>query len=119
MTDLTDVEAVRGALALLCRNPDTRITGRALDAPNRWRPYSVRHPETGLFFTDAGAWDFIADALQARAAVTCLPPTAAMPDHAYYLIEGNAFDRRIYMKIAIRPPLRKVIGLSFHYEDPR
>ena len=119
MTDLTDVEVVRGALVLLCRNPDMRITGRALDTANRWKPYSVRHPQTDMVFTDAGAWEYIADMIQEGSRLTCLPPTVQMPDHAYYLIEGRAEGRRIYMKVAIRPPLRKIIGLSFHYEDPR
>jgi len=119
MTDLTDVEAVRGALVLLCRDPRMRITGRSLNTANRWMPYSVRHPQTGMIFTDAGAWEYISDSIEGGSSLTCLPPTSQLPDHAYYLIEGRSDGRGIYMKVAIRPPLRKIIGLSFHYEDPR
>jgi hypothetical protein len=82
-------------------------------------PYTVRHPETGLFFTDVGAWEFIADCLKAHCGLKCIQPTQCHPAHSYYLLENGAGHRRIYMKIAIRAEIRKVIGLSFHYEDPR
>lgn len=114
MIDLSDVAAVRAALILLCRHPAKRITGRGLDEANRWRPYAVKDPDTLMWFTDDGAWNFIADCYQRNCPLLCKPPTGTFPDHSYVAVELG-----IYMKVAIRPPFPKIIGLSFHYEDPR
>jgi hypothetical protein len=32
--------------------------------PCRWFPYEVLHPESGLPFTEVGAWNFIADLIE-------------------------------------------------------
>jgi hypothetical protein len=114
MVDLTDVESVRLALASMCRDPAKRIIARNLELENFWAPYTVRNPDTFMPFTDAGAWDFIADCLEANVKTTCIPPSEKYPDHAYYLVEGARTGQAIYMKIAIRPGLKHVIGVSFH-----
>ncbi len=43
-----------------------RKTGRALGFPIEWTPSKVKHPELeGYFFTEMGAWEFVADKLEA------------------------------------------------------
>jgi hypothetical protein len=70
-------------------------------------------------FTDAGAWEFIADCLCGGVPIKCHPPTIEFPDHAYVMIAApDGEGRRIYMKIAIRSGVKKIIGVSFHYEQP-
>jgi hypothetical protein len=116
MIDLTDVEAARPCLALLCRDPGKRINPPAIDLPNDWRPFTVTHPTFLSRFNDAGAWEFIADCLEQGAPITCKPPSPEHPDHAYVMIEAGEGMKRVYMKIAIKPGLAKVVGISFHYE---
>ena len=119
MIDLSDVESIRSALVKLCGNPVSRITGRAQDVRNYWEPMTVREPDTQMFFTDEGAWDFIADSLQSGAAIKYKEPTSEFPDHAYYFIDAGTGDKPIYMKIALRAELKKVVGISFHYSEPK
>ena len=119
MADFKDVEAVRPALRTLCLDRSSRINGRNADSANRWRPFTVREPDTQMLFTDEGAWEFIADCLRDGCPVECMPPTPAFPDFAYYMVKAVRGDKKIYMKIAIRPPVRIIVGVSFHYEDKR
>lgn len=119
MIDLSDVESVRSALAQMCRNPAMRVTGRLHDVPNRWEPMTVREPDTQMYFTDDGAWHFIADLLVSGAQAKCIPPSDKFPDFAYYLVEATGGFTLIYMKVALQKEVKKVIGLSFHYSDPR
>ena len=118
MSDLSDVEANRKNLEWLCRNPKTRTNWPLIQIErHRWQPYSVTEPSSLSVFTDDGAWEFIADCLRAGAPVSYKPPSEEHPDHAYVMVEAPAGgDRRIYMKVAIRPGLKKIIGISFHYE---
>jgi hypothetical protein len=114
--DLSDVESIRPALIVMCRNPLARVNPPNLDLQrHRWKPFTVRDPQSLSLFTDAGAWDFISDCLESGGDVTCKPPSAEHPDHAYVMISNGGGSRRIYMKIAIKPGLRKLIGVSFHY----
>lgn len=119
MVDLSDVESIRLALAQMCRDPAMRVTGRLQDVANRWEPMTVREPDTQMLFTDDGAWHFIADLLTSGAPTKCITPTDEYPDFAYYLIEKSTHSKPIYMKIALRRDAKKVVGISFHYSDPR
>src|SRR5712691_2340245 len=60
-----DLDSRRRELAVLARNKKLRVQAWSRDAPNDWRPTQVRNPNAeGLFFTDVGAWHFIADLLE-------------------------------------------------------
>lgn len=112
--------AVRAWLVARCRNALKRTDGRKMQIDNRWEPSTVRHPDHRMFFSESGAWDFIADAIEEGITLKPLPPTQKYPDYAYYMVAANDVrDRRIYMKIACHPDIDMVIGISFHYEDPR
>lgn len=109
-------DAIRSWFAQRCRVPATRTTGRQLGIANRWEPNTVRHPELHSIFTDAGAWDFIADCLESGENFQSIPPTDAFQDYAIYMLHLPIFgERRIYMKLACRQGLDMVIGVSFHY----
>ena len=112
----------RQHLARLCEDRNRRINGRNLNVPNRWWPERVTHPDLRMKFSDAGAWDFIADCLRDMDGVQVKtidqlerPP---IPGH-YMLVTVGSGSRRIYIKIAYFDRSDTVLGVSFHYEDPR
>lgn len=117
MPDYSDIESMRSLLEKVCRMPEGRVNPPEIDIANRWQPYLVTEPSTLSRYTDAGAWEFIADCLQDGCPVRYKPPSELFPDHAYELIAapGNG-GQNIYMKVAIRPKFRRLIGLSFHYD---
>lgn len=121
MVDLSDVEAVRPYPIRMCRSPALRINPPNLDIQkHNWRPFTVIEDATRSKYTDAGAWAFIADCLQAGAETECKPPTSEHRDYAYVMKCADAPGaRRIYTKIAIIPPHVRVLGISFHFEQPR
>jgi hypothetical protein len=97
--------------------PTGRINWPEIDIANNWKPFTVVHPGTLGLFNDSSAWEFIADRLQDGTHVRYKPPSAAYPDHAYELLaQPQDGSKRIYMKVAIRPGVKKLIGISFHYE---
>lgn len=114
------MDALKAWLISRCRDSLSRTDGRKMQIAHRWEPSTVRHPDHRMFFSEDGAWDFIADNIYEGTTLHSLPPTEAHPDYAYYMLAANDVrDRRIYMKIAKLPDLDMVVGISFHYEDPR
>lgn len=114
--------AIRAWFVLACRNPARRTDGRRLGIAHRWEPFTVRHPELPFYFTESGAWDFIADCIEAGEDLRHIPPSDDFPDYAVFMVHMPIYgDRRIYIKVARRPALDRVIGVSFHYstEDYR
>src|SRR5687768_15208684 len=112
----------RERLARLCEDRSKRINGRNLNVPNRWSPDQVMHPDLHMRFSEAGAWDFIADCLRDLEGIQIKtidrleqPP---VPGH-YMLVSVGRGIRRIYIKIAHLAAGDTVLGISFHYEDPR
>jgi hypothetical protein len=73
----------------------------------------VCDPETGLPFTEAGAWDFVANLLESGHPVELVvlekPPGAT----GYVLKKQVTQHDTIYIKLRIRAGC--VIGRSFHY----
>lgn len=116
MVNLSDPESVRLGLVQLCRDPRRRVNPPNIDVTrHNWRPYSVVDPASLSRFTDAGAWELIADWLQEGCSIRCQPPSSEFQDHAYVIIEPLG-SQRLYIKFAIFPKIAKVIGISFHYE---
>ena len=117
MIDFSDTELMRPKLAQLCIMSSQRVNPPEIDIPNRWEPMRVVEPTSLSRYSDDGAWWFIRDCLQDGAAIKYKPPTVKDDDHAYVLIEApRGGDRRIYMKIALKERVGKIIGVSFHYE---
>lgn len=109
---------VRRQLVILCRKPEYRTNPPQINLANRWLPRTVREPITMSLYTDVGAWELIAECIEAGADVNHKPKSEKFPDDAYELCSApQGGDRNIYMKIAIRPGLRKLIGVSFHYDQ--
>ena len=113
--------ARRKALAQGCRDPALRITGRNLNVPNRWRPWAIKESDTGMRFSDAGAWEFIAECLLDKAIeVEDLPTKLRDPPvpAVVFKIHMPWHGERLYVKLGeLRGGV--VLGVSFHLEDPR
>jgi len=56
-----DLPSERKEIALLARRKYARFVPRTREMPCDWRPTAVINPETGMPFTDASAWNLIAD----------------------------------------------------------
>lgn len=100
-------ELVRRALSR-----KTRLSSFSSEAPTKWHPTSLRHPEGGEPFTGDNCWSFIADAITQGEPVEQIvlrhPPgkrgfVMKLADHA-----GTA----IYVKLQLLAD--KVLGRSFH-----
>lgn len=116
MPNFSNIESMRELLELACRLPERRINPPEIDIANHWEPYTVTDLSSLSRFTDAGAWEFIADCIKGDCPIRYKPMSALHPDHAYEAVVVPPYGNRgIYMKIAIRPPIRRIIGLSFHY----
>lgn len=83
------------------------------ERPTHWSPRSVTNPESGLPFTDAGAWEFIASCLDGG----CPLHEVALETPAGktgYVMEIEVADRAsLYVKLQLGDG-GKVIGRSFH-----
>ena len=116
MVDLSDVESVRTRLAALCRMPAHRAHPPNIPTSrHRWQPFAVQDRATLSWFTDIGAWELISELLLQGIPVSYLPPTDEFPDHAYVMIDRNHGMEDIYIKIALCPATRTLLGISFHY----
>lgn len=60
-----DAKETLAEIARLGRHSKHRLNDFSESAPCRWQPYTVENPETGLPFSDASAWEFICDLLEA------------------------------------------------------
>lgn len=82
-------------------------------APCRWYPYRVLHPRFGIPFTEAGAWNFIADLLDAGHGVTVIEMEKP-PGQIGYVLKTAGFRGcpEIYIKLTLSS--RYVNGRSFH-----
>lgn len=108
--DQQRIAEARYQLATLAR----RKTARDLGWPRDWRPQTVRDPFTGEWFTDAGAWEFIADCLDAGEALQEIVLDNPPGKLAYVLhLDTDKNSPRIYIKV--RLGAGKVLGISFHY----
>ncbi len=111
----------RRQLATLARRPGARKTKFSPRAPTKWQPQQVRNPEDheggfSPYFTQEGAWEFIADKLEAGHAVEVVelrkPPGAK--DYVMNFRLGPD-DPLLYVKLQLGSGT--VIGRSFHYSD--
>src|ERR1039458_6245190 len=110
--------AIRDELVRRARNKNTRTSVFRPEEPCDWRPRQVSHPESGLPFTDAGAWNFIADLLESGCEVRETELRKPPGKIGYVtLVDGHVGCPRIYIKLTLSSNM--VHGRSFHYSEHR
>jgi len=104
--------SVRREIAALARQKKCRDCQWTKQRPTEWRPHAVRDAG-GEFFTDAGAWELLADLVEGghpmREVVLRHPPGK----RAYEMkVQLRQDDPELYIKVALGSGT--VIGYSFH-----
>jgi len=101
-------------LVACCRRPAFRGIGW----PHKWVPHRVELPDfSGVYFTDPGAWDLIANRLAAGdqyELITLDKPLGATALTMSIPIYQNRPN--LYVKLEIIS-VNKVLGRSFHVSD--
>jgi hypothetical protein len=112
-----DLTSIRHQLGLLCRRKGARTSAWTAEKPTQWQPNSVINPQDGQPFTDAGAWEFVADHLDSGHPITPVVLENPPGKVAYELVVSIG-DSELYVKLELGSG--RVIGRSFHYsERPR
>lgn len=104
------IASARHEIALLARRKSARFVVR----PHKWNPHTVRNPGTGEYFTDAGAWEFIADRLDAGEPLDEIE-LEKLPGKTGYALQIETDDDTPSIYIEVRLGSGAVIGMSFHY----
>ncbi len=108
----TDLESIRHQLAVLARRKKARV----IDKPNKWRPHEVICPATGEPFTEAGAWEYIADLLDQEHPLEEAAQEQA-PDVMAYVMQVSVLTETLYIKVRLGAGF--ILGRSFHYSDKK
>jgi hypothetical protein len=110
------LDEARRELARMARRKECRIVEWTRVRPCDWRPTQVLNPESGLLFTEIGAWEYIADLLDANHPLTELALEQPPGEIAYTMaVSLGPKVPKLYIKLQI---LRgRVLARSFHYSD--
>jgi hypothetical protein len=109
-----DLTAAREELIRLCRNRKTRRVIFTRSAPCDWRPRSVVHPKFGGYFSDVGAWEYLAELLEGGHAIEEVTLSNPPGGRAYVMnVDLGPHQPQLYVKIQIKADC--VFGRSFHY----
>lgn len=113
-----ELNKLRAQMAILARKRECRIVPRSAQFPCRWQPHQVFSAEHGLPFTESGAWELIADHLEAAAtAVQELELETPAGVTALVMNISLQADRpALYVKVHLGGT-GKIFGRSFHYSD--
>ena len=108
------LRALTEQLAGLAGDPATRVVGHPPTDPAKWYPTTIIDPRSGKPFTDAGAWDFVAEMLVGDNRVN-IQSFDTPPNETAYTMNIPTTAGIIYIKV--RMGKGRIIGRSFHYSD--
>ena len=105
---------LRKRLADFARRRERRVVGPfSKDLPCDWRPQNILNPESGMPFTDASAWELIAERLEnghpVRQQTLEKPPGAQA-----VVLEVDLGPTQAILFVKIQIGAERVIGRSFH-----
>lgn len=107
----------RRQIISLARQKRCRHSEFSPERPVKWRPTQVTNPEVDLPFTEAGAWEFIAQQLEAGQPLTEIVLDKPPGKIGYVLSVLLSSDRpELYVKLELGGS-GKVFGRSFHYSE--
>jgi hypothetical protein len=110
-----DLETVRRRLAELASSKSHRLVGwdSRWNLPSDWSPQTITSPENGMPFTQAGAWELIAELAQGGHPMREICLDRPPGDIAYeFLVDLAAATTTLYIKVQIKGGC--IIGRSFH-----
>lgn len=105
-------EALRPQLVALARRKRSRRAGGQTGLPCRWNPWEVRDPSSHEFFTEPGAWEFIAAKLESGCTVEVIQLKRPPGRTGYVLLIPMPSGRDLYVKLQLGSGV--VLGRSFH-----
>lgn len=99
----------------LAQHKSTRNTHWTPEIPCEWNPTQVENPNTGMPFSDAGAWMFVVELIESghafsKKVLRDKPPGAIAWETKIPL---SANRPKLYLKVQLWRG--KVLGRSFHY----
>lgn len=109
---------LRAEFARFARDKRRRLARHTAEYPSPWHPTGLTNPATGEVFTDVGAWEWVADQLEAGVEVW-----PAKLDHppgkiGWYFTRPSAFPpSEIYVKLQAGGD--HVRGRSFHISEDK
>ena len=110
-----DIEVVRREFIVLIRKRK-RIVPR--DLPCRWLPWVVSDPRSGQPFTPNGAWDFVAERLEASEQICEITLDNPAGKKGYVMeIDLGVDVPKLYIKLQRGSGV--AMGRSFHPSNPR
>ena len=110
---MADEATVRAELRRLASAGRTRTSEFTKECPTEWRPHTVLDPRSGNPFTDAGAWDYVVEQLDAGCAIGTVVLRKPPGKTGYVLkLPGHPGQPLIYVKLQLGSG--RVIGRSFH-----
>lgn len=110
---MTSLDGIRAELIRLCGSQRTRRVPRSPEVPCRWFPWETRDPNTDQPFTEAGAWEFVRNALMANHPIEVVELTKPAGKAGYVMhLPGGPGRPPIYVKLQIVSGF--VYGRSFH-----
>src|SRR2546425_4438044 len=107
--------AAQKQLAKWARQQDTRTSKFTRDRPRHWRPFQTIDPRTHEPFTECGAWEFIAEQIEAGHPISELQPNQPSGNLAYWMVVELQNGSSLYVELELST--HKVIGRSFFLGD--
>lgn len=110
-----DINAIKSELAKLARQKNNRIVSFWPEEPSKWWPGSVIDPRSGKVFTNAGAWDFVAEHLERKETKIEKVPLwfpRGKDGYAFTVKDGK---QTIYIKVSLGKDV--IIARSFHLSE--
>src|SRR5947208_15781383 len=93
---------VREELRRLAASSRTRVVPATRSEPCDWKPWTVKHPRTGEYFTDAGGWEFVAEILATDVEVELVVLEKPKGKTGYVIkTPGCPGEPEIYIKLRI------------------
>ena len=106
-------DSLRQEVARRARDKRRRQSLFTATEPCDWRPRQVLHPAAGVPFTDAGAWNFIADLLESGQEVKTKRLDRPAGQIGYVMVvKGHRECPEIYIKVTLSRNM--INGRSFH-----
>ena len=100
----------------MARQKRARVVQWTRDCPTEWQPQQVVDPRTNNYFTPNGAWEFIAEQLEAKDPNIDTKILDKPPWKKAYILLIQTKEGVIYIKVHFGKG-GKIVGRSFHYSD--